>query len=71
MRKFVLLTFALLLSACGTSGVQNVELLNQPMPEKHSRLIVNRSNDLLYLAAAADVSVNGRKIASLARLQPY
>ncbi|MGZ9097766.1 MAG: DUF2846 domain-containing protein [Micavibrio sp.] len=67
MRSFVLLACVALLSACGTSGVVNVETLTKPIPAGQSRLIVSRDNSLLYLAGAADVSLNGRKIASLAR----
>lgn len=57
----------LFLSACGTTGVSNVELLNQPVAPDKSRIIVTRNSSTLYLAAAVDVRANGGKIASLGR----
>lgn len=67
MRVFILCACLILLTACGTTGVSNLSTLNQPIPSGQSRLIVSRTNSLLYLAGAADVSLNGRKIASLGR----
>jgi len=57
----------ILLSGCGTQGVTNLALLNEPIPSKQSRLIITRNMDMLYMAAAADVEVNGKEIASLGR----
>ncbi len=67
MKKFILLSCLAFLSACGTQGTINAELATQKIPAKHSRLIITRDNSLLYMAGAADVSVDGQKIASLAR----
>lgn len=67
MRKLILLTSLILLSACGTTGVSNSALLDQPIPSKQARLVVTRTNSMLYFAGAADVSLNGRKIVSLGR----
>lgn len=67
MRKFILLTLALGLSACGTTGAVNLSKLNEPVPAGKARIIVTRDNSLLYLAAAVDVRSNGAKIASLGR----
>ena len=58
---------AALLSGCGTTGTINKELINQPIPAEHSRIIVQRDNSLLYFGGAANVSVDDVKIASLAR----
>jgi hypothetical protein len=66
-RKFTLLPLIIVLSACGTQGTINQELLSKPIPKNQSRLIVTRDNSLLYLAGAADVALDGRPIASLAR----
>lgn len=67
MRKLILLACVVLLSGCGTTGVSNSALLDQPIPSKQARLVVSRTNSMLYFAGAADVSLNGRKIASLGR----
>ena len=67
MKKLILLTSLILLSACGTQGTINAELATQKIPVKHSRIIVTRDNSLLYMAGAANVSVDGQQIASLAR----
>ena len=63
---FLLLT-TVLLAACGTTGPVNLSKLNEPIPAGKSRIIVERDNSLLYLAAAVDVRSNGVKIASLGR----
>lgn len=67
MNKIVLVLSTLLLAACGTHGAINSELATQKIPSKHSRLFITRDNSLLYMGGAADVSVDGQKIASLAR----
>ncbi len=67
MNKFILLLSVVLLSACGTTGTINSELANQKIPAKQSRIIVTRDNSLLYMGGAAEVSVDGAQIASLAR----
>ena len=66
MKRIILMASTLMLSACGTSGVTNAELLNQEIPKNYSRIIVTRDNSLRYMAGGADVSLNGEKIASLA-----
>lgn len=66
MRIFLLFT-CLFLNACGTSGVTNSETLSDPIAKNEARLMISRTNDLLYMAAAAAVAVNGQKIASLGR----
>ncbi len=67
MKKIILILSMALVSACGSKGVTNLSLLKEPIPSNDSRLIFTRDNSLLYMAAAADVSVNGREIASLVR----
>ncbi|MBL4803249.1 MAG: hypothetical protein JKY71_00145 [Alphaproteobacteria bacterium] len=66
--KHTLTLFAvLLLTACGTTGAVNLSQLNEPIPTDKARIVVERDNSLLYLAAAVDVRSNGSKIASLGR----
>nr|MBI1231874.1 hypothetical protein [Cytophagales bacterium] len=66
--KHILTLFAvLLLTACGTTGPVNLGKLNEPIPADKARIVVERDNSLLYLAAAVDVRSNGSKIASLGR----
>lgn len=67
MKKWLLIFSVLGLSACGTSGVTNLSLMNEPIPSNQSRIIVARDNSLLYMAASANVALNGNKIASLGR----
>lgn len=57
----------LLLTACGSSGVLNMNLMGQPIPKDQARLMITRSNDLLYLAAGANVRINGHLEGALAR----
>lgn len=54
------------LSGCGTQGKINSEILRQPIPKNEARLIITRDNSARYFGAAADVSLDGRQIASLA-----
>lgn len=66
--KHILTLFAvLLLTACGTTGPVNLTKLKEPISANKARIVVERDNSLLYLAAAADVRANGVKIASLGR----
>ncbi len=67
MKKIILLSFVLLLGACGTTGPVNLTQLNEPIPAGKARIVVTRDSSLLYLAAAVDVRSNGSKIASLGR----
>lgn len=68
MKQILLSLFAtILLTACGTTGPVNLTKLNEPVPADKARIVVERDNSLLYLAAAADVRANGLKIASLGR----
>jgi hypothetical protein len=67
MKKIILILSMALVSACGSKGVTNLSLLKEPIPLNESRLIFTRDDSLLYMAASADVSVNGLEIASLAR----
>lgn len=67
MNKFTLISCVLVLTGCGTQGTINSALLEKPVSKKESRLIVTRDNSMLYLAGAADVALDGRSIASLAR----
>ncbi len=67
MKKLIVLTSLILLSACGTQGTINGELANQKIPAKHSRIVITRDTSLLYMGGAAEVSVDGQKIASLGR----
>lgn len=68
MNKILLSLFAtVLLTACGTTDAVNLGKLYEPIPSNKARIIVERDNSLLYLAAAVDVRSNGAKIASLGR----
>ncbi|MBG78244.1 MAG: hypothetical protein CL570_04355 [Alphaproteobacteria bacterium] len=68
MNKILLSLLAtVLLTACGTTDAVNYGKLNEPIPSDKARIIVERDNSLLYLAAAVDVRSNGTKIASLGR----
>lgn len=67
MKKLILLASSIILSACGTTGMANMSALSEPIPSGQSRIIVSRNNSLLYLAGAADISLDGKEIASLAR----
>ncbi|MFA5593266.1 MAG: hypothetical protein WC989_08135 [Micavibrio sp.] len=67
MKKFIILVFALGLSACGTTGSVNLAKIDEPIASNKARIIVTRNTSLLYLAGAADVRSNGEKIASLGR----
>ena len=68
MKQILLSLFAtVLLTACGTTNAVNLSKLNDPIPADKARVVVERDNSLLYLAAAVDVRSNGAKIASLRR----
>jgi len=67
MKKLILLLSLALVSACGSKGTTNLSLMKEPIPNNESRLIFTRDNSLLYMAASADVSVNGIEIAKLGR----
>lgn len=67
MKHILTLFAALLLTACGTMGSVNLSQLNEPIPADKARIVVERDNSLLYLAAAVNVRSNGAKIASLGR----
>lgn len=54
-----------LLSACGTTKPLSLHDTESPIGKGQARIIISRNTSLLYLAAAADVSANGGKIASL------
>jgi hypothetical protein len=67
MKNLFLLFVIALVSACGTTGVQNKDLLSLPIAKKQARIMVERDTSLLYMGAAARVEVNGSDIASLGR----
>ena len=67
MRYLFLFLVLILISACGSTGMTNQSLLDAPIPKDKSRLVITRDNSLLYMAAGAEVSVNGREIANLGR----
>ena len=68
MNKVLLSLFTtMVLTACGTTGAVNLSQLNEPIPAGKARIVVERDNSLLYLAAAVDVRSNGSKVASLGR----
>lgn len=66
-KLYILFACTVLLSACGTTGPVNLSKLSEPVPANKARLLVERDNSLLYLAAAVTVQSNGTKIASLGR----
>lgn len=63
----LILAVSVLLTGCGTTKTVSPTQLAEPLGKGKARLIIERDNSLLYLAAAADVSVNGAKAASLGR----
>ncbi len=65
MKKLLSVLSILLLSACGTTDKLSTALLNSGIPAGESRIIVSRKSDMLYVGAAAHVSVNGEQFASL------
>ena len=65
MKKLLPLIAALLLSACGTTAQLTSADLNKPIPAGESRIIVKRTNEFLFGAARAKVSVNGQAFGSL------
>lgn len=68
MKQIILSLFAtVLLAACGTTGPVNLTKLNEPIPADKARIVVERDNSLLYLAAAVNVRSNGARIGSLGR----
>lgn len=67
MKNLLLIAVVLILTGCGTTNTLKPEDLQMPIRKGEARLIIERDNSLLYLAAAADVSVNGAKVASLGR----
>lgn len=60
--KAVLVAAVVSLSACGATGVQNAHLLSQSIPPAEARITVTRDTSMLYMAAAADVSLNHASI---------
>ena len=67
MLRLALIVLATSLSACGSSGVVNLDLMSQPIPPKEARLVITRSSDPLYLGAGANVRINGIKEGTLTR----
>ncbi len=67
MNKSILLLCVLALGGCGSQGTLNSALLKKPVSTNESRLIVTRDRSMLYFAGAADVALDGKPIASLAR----
>jgi len=67
MKKFILLSCTLILSACGTTGPVNLSQLNEPIPAGKARVVITRDSSFLYIAATVNVRANGVKIASLGR----
>lgn len=59
------LALSLVVSGCGSSGVQNAELLNQPLRGKQARIKIVRSSSFAGSAAASRVHIDGKQIADL------
>jgi hypothetical protein len=55
------------LTACGTTAQISPSELTRKLNPSEARIIVTRDNSLLYMGAAADVTVHGIKIGSLGR----
>ncbi|MBK67611.1 MAG: hypothetical protein CMP22_05735 [Rickettsiales bacterium] len=62
-----LLSTIFFLTACGSTGQINSHMLNEQLKSGEARIIIERDNSLLYMAAPATVRSNGTKIASLGR----
>ncbi len=67
MFRTTITLMALFLVACGSQGVLNVEQLAQPTPAGQAKLVITRDNSYYGILAAVNVSLNGRRIASLGR----
>ena len=67
MNKYILLLSLLALSACGTQGTINGELLNRPAPTNKALLIIKRDNSFRSGGIAAYVSIDGQRVAELGR----
>lgn len=66
MKNISLIFLSILLTACGTQGTINSELLNQPIAKNYARLIINRDSSFKYATGAAVVSLDGLEVAQLA-----
>lgn len=67
MKNLIWLICVCVLSGCGAHGIINGELLTQPVPVDKARLIVIRDNAFRSGGLAAYVSINGVRVAELAR----
>ncbi len=67
MKNLAILAAIILLAACGTTTPLSLSQVNEPIPAGKARVVITRDTSLLYMAAAADVRLNGTKIASLGR----
>lgn len=68
MRRAISVTIlCTLLSACGSTGALNSDLLSQPLPRRQSRISIVRSTDLLYVGGSATITLDGRPLADLGR----
>lgn len=67
MQKTYGALLGILLTACGSSGVVNMNLMTQPIPKDQARLMITRNQDLLYMGAGVNVRINGRLEGALAR----
>ncbi|MEM8974856.1 MAG: hypothetical protein AAGD43_22585 [Pseudomonadota bacterium] len=61
-----LVCVCIFLTSCGTTGVQNGQLATSAVPTTSARLKITRTNDILYVGAAASVEVNGKKVTDIA-----
>jgi hypothetical protein len=65
--RIALFLLIIFLSACGSSGIINGNLINQPVPTNQARIVINRNDAILYFASGVNVTINGIKEESLAR----
>jgi hypothetical protein len=54
-----------MLGACGTTGVENAALLNQPLGNGNARLKIVRAEEFVAGARAARVKLDGKQVADL------
>lgn len=72
MRRFLLTLLVLVgVAGCVTQGTQPGASAITSAPAGKSQIIINRSTDMLYVAAAARVDINGMRAASLWRGETF
>ena len=53
------------LAGCGSSGTVNAALAGQPIPAGKARLTIRRPSAILYAAAPATITIDGKQVADV------